>query len=989
LRAEGPVDAGLSIHVFGAVRAWRRTAGDTPPAEIPLGPAQRRAVLAVLVFGGSRPVPRDQIVAELWGEAAPRTAANAVQTHIKGLRQALEPGRLARRPSLVIPSVGDGYTLRLPDSAVDVWRFRQAVVAARQARHDGDHDRVWAVTARALALWAPPAADLAALAAHPDVEILTKKRWTVLDWHVDAALRLGRAGQVVDLAEAAARQRPLDELAQARVMRVYQAVGRRGDGFRWYGQVRRRLADELGVDPGQQLQAAHRALLADEAAEDQPAGTALLVAPAQLPATPGHFTGRTNELAALDRLAAADRAGPAIAVVTGAGGMGKTALAVHWAHQVADRFPDGQLYLDLRGDDVGAELTASGALAQALRGFGVPVDRIPGNQTEQVNLYRSLLHRKRVLVVVDNASSSMQVLPLVPASPTCLLLVTSRNQLAGLAVRHAVDTIDLGVLPPPDALALLRSGIGARRVDAEPAAAAELIGQCAGLPLAIRLAAARLGTRRQQHIGDLVSELAGEPGRLAAFEIEDCPDGLYALFDSAYQTLSAAAATMFRQLGSYPVRTFTTHLAATVAGSALRVGDRAVRELAAAHLITPCGPRRYTLHDLTRRYAVERAARDEPPERRASALDRLLEWYLAVTEPVNKVTSPHRGVVLSRAGHPPAELPFPPGDLPAIAFLDQERDNLIAVVGHAQARGRTAAAWQLAYQLFGYYLRRGHGQDSVEVFRQGLSAAADLRDPVAESSMHHDLAVAYRTTRRPEEALPHLRRALELAEGGADLALAAGCLNVIGLCLADLGRYDESLEALEQALVLSEKGGDQLRIGMTLNNIGAIHRYRGNPREALRYYGQALDNRRALGHRYGMLISLSGVGEAHLALADQATALEHFQAALALAIELADRRQEAITTSRIAAAHFQRGNLAEAAARWSAALVAYQESGDRHGEAATLTNLGRAKLSQAELGAAADHLRRAADLRARIPDRTEEALLREALAELADRLAPP
>lgn len=542
----------MRIQVLGPVRAWR---DDVP---IGLGSPQRRALLGLLAVSRGQQLPFSGLADALWGERPPASAANVVQTHVKHLRRLLEPGRPPRAPSAVLPLVGDGYALRVPQEAIDLLRFRGLVAAADIARRGSDQDRAAALLADALGLWQQPAlADLPSLAAQPTVVALAGERRGVVARYGDVMILTGRGADVLPLLEEAAAAQPLDEDAQARLIRAYEAVGRRDRAVAVYLRSRRRLADELGVDPGPGLSEAYTAVLRRNTRPPAPAlgrehgpaqepvpahgtadprGTGLArgtnplrgtphdrgptpgrpMPPAQLPAAVPDFTGRHGELSALDRLlpeAEARHGAAGVSVVSGPAGVGKTALAVHWAHRMRHRFPDGQLYVDLRGYDPGHPVPPGDALSRFLTGLGAPGDAIPLDVDDRASRYRSETADRRMLVVLDNALSEEQVRPLLPGSPSCAVVVTSRDSLPGLVALHGARRLGLAPLPAPDAVTLLRALIGAR-AETEPDAAVVLAEQCGRLPLALRVAAELAAGRPELRLTDLVTELADRQRRL-------------------------------------------------------------------------------------------------------------------------------------------------------------------------------------------------------------------------------------------------------------------------------------------------------------------------------------------------------------------------------------------------------------------------------------------------------------------------------------------
>jgi DNA-binding SARP family transcriptional activator len=605
----------VSVCLLGGVRAWR------DGAELALGPPQRRAVLAVLALAGAQPVSRAELVDVLWPEAPPARAVNIIQTHVKHLRQALEPARPSRAVSLVLPAVGGGYALLIDPSAVDVLRFRGMVARARDARRSADPARVCHLAREALRMWRTPVPDVPMLAHYPRIVALLAEWQLLIAWYADAAIEQGRADEVLPLLEEHARGRPLDEEIQVCLLRAYGALGRRADAFAFYDQARRRLAGELGVNAGHDLVAAYEALLHQDTSQmpDRARATDAAVArgrraeatsgrpvPAQLPADLFMFTGRVGELAQLDRLL--DDGGPGLqaAAIVGSAGVGKTALAVHWAHRVSLRFPDGQLHVDLGGTVRGPAVSPSQALGRLLTGLGVEGDRVPADREVAAALYRSLLDRTRTLLLLDDAASAAQVRPLLPGTPTCLTLVTSRDRLTGLVASHGVRRLTLDMVSTADARRLLVHMLGAARVMAEPGAAAELAELCARLPLALRIAAVILMARPEQSIAGYVAELRRDEALDGLTVDGDDRLAVRASFDRSYERLDAGAQRMFRLLG---VIGDESDVAAAAAAAGVSPEEAAVLldRLADAHLVSETAPGRFTSHRLLRLYAAEHA----------------------------------------------------------------------------------------------------------------------------------------------------------------------------------------------------------------------------------------------------------------------------------------------------------------------------------------------------------------------------------------------
>ncbi len=487
----------LKVRILGRTRLWREG------RELDLGPASRRAVFGLLVLAGGRPLARHELMDALWGEQIPSSATNVLQTHVKHLRRTLEPQRLSRVRSELLPAVGDGYALNLGDAEVDVERFRRL---GREAASLGEPERVAALLSEALKLWeGPPLADVPALARHPKVTALAGERRQALARYAEAKMALGQAGEVLTLLEEDAAAHPLDESAQARLVRAYGVAGQRSRGFEIYSSARHQLADELGVDPGAELTAAHLDLLRDEPAPRRRSVR-------QLPADVPGFTGREAELAQLD---AALEQPLAAARSAARPGWARPRSRCTGAHRVASRFPDGQLYVDLRGYDPQQPMPASDALARLLtrarraRAGGSrrrPMSAPPGTARRSPS--------KRMLIVLDNASSVDQVRPLLPGTQTSLVVVTSRDSLAGLVALDGARRVELDLLPErrrgrPAAPADRRAG-----GRATPARQGFWPDQCARLPLALRVAAELAAASPAMSLAELVAELADRSRRL-------------------------------------------------------------------------------------------------------------------------------------------------------------------------------------------------------------------------------------------------------------------------------------------------------------------------------------------------------------------------------------------------------------------------------------------------------------------------------------------
>ncbi|MFE7531843.1 BTAD domain-containing putative transcriptional regulator [Kitasatospora sp. NPDC057542] len=644
----------MEFRILGSLEVWTGD-GRRVPSE---GSRQERLLAALLLNAGSS-VPVARLVDAVWDERPPATATRQVRNLAGLLRRRFAEADPDAPPVLLTD--GRGYRITLTGHRLDARDFTDRLALARgEAAAGRTPDAVDGLRA-ALALWRGPALDgLAADTDVPGAVALDELRLTAWEECLDLELALGRHRAAVPELTALVADQPLRERFTGQLMRALHGSGRTPEGLAAYRRFAERLADELGLDPGPGLRALHLELLATEPvpaasprAEEAPTPAAVPPAqappppPAQLPPALATFVGRSTELRVLDSLLTAPappETGPAAAVcaVSGPAGVGKTTLAVDWAHRVRDRFPDGQLYADLHGYSLDAPLAPHTVLARFLRALGVPRDRIPTAPDEAAALYRSLLAERRLLVVLDNARDAEQVRPLLPGTPDCRTVVTSRTRLDGLAVRNGARPLVLDVLPARQALELLARIIGEHRTRAEPRAAAELTAACGRLPLALAVTASRLAACPDRSLTDHAAELLDAETRLSALQIEgDDTSAVRAAFDLSYRSLPAEARALLRLLTLVPAVGIGSDAAAALAGAPAAAVRPVLDRLAAAHLLTLEERDRYRLNDLLRLYAAERCSVETSAAERRSALERLGSWYL------------HRG-------RSPAFLPAPP-----------------------------------------------------------------------------------------------------------------------------------------------------------------------------------------------------------------------------------------------------------------------------------------------------------------------------------------
>jgi tetratricopeptide (TPR) repeat protein/transcriptional regulator with XRE-family HTH domain len=698
----------------------------------------------------------------------------------------------------------------------------------------------------------------------------------------------------------------------------------------------RLLADAFGLTGPAREEFVQAALPAPALPATAPVGPPARPRPAQLPADVPGFAGRAGQLARLTALAAAGT-GPAVVItaIAGTAGIGKTALAVHWAHRVADRFPDGQLYVNLRGYDPARPAVPPGtAVRDFLDALGVPAQQVPAGLDARSALFRSLLAGRRLLVLLDNARDADQVRPLLPGAPGCLAVVTSRGQLAGLVAAEGAYPVPLDLLSTVEAEQLLAGRLGADRVAAEPAAVAEIIGHCARLPLALAVLAARAATNPARPLAEFAAELAAARGGLTALSTSDPSSDVRAVFSWSYRTLTDGAARLFRLLGRHPGPDVSAPAAASLAGVALPPARAALAELAGANLITEQVPGRYRSHDLLRAYAHERSdAVDPEPDRRAAA-HRLLDHYLHAAGTAAVLIDPYRDPIAL----PPPRPGVLPVDLPdaaaATAWFDAERVTVLAAVEQAAAGGFDAHTWQLAWTLADYLDRRGDWEAWVAVQQTGLAAANRLGDRPAQAAAHRLLANALIRVGRIDAAKVHYGHALDRYRQIGDSQGQARAHLSLARLASELGEYRSASEHAQAALELHRGAGHRAGEADALSAVGLLHARLGRHQPGLTACTEALVLQQELGDLDGQAATLDTLGQIHQAQGRWADAIDHYRRSLALLVELGDRHNEAEVLTHLGDTEQAAGHPAAARASWQQALAIRDELD--HPEAADL-----------------------------------------------------
>jgi DNA-binding SARP family transcriptional activator/tetratricopeptide (TPR) repeat protein len=975
----GPVAAEPAAARFGLLGPLQVVDGTGAARAVPA--AKQRIALAALLLSSGSMVSAAGLAEALWDASPPPNAPAVMRTYVARLRRALGPvgTRIVGQPS--------GWAVRFhgPEefdlAEVDaLWRTAQGAAGARE------WEQASSLLARALSLWrGEPLADVPSAAlARREAGRLAELRLQLTEARTDADLCLGRHGELVAGLRRLAAEHPLREHIQVQLMLACYRCGHQGAALEVYRDARRTLAEELGVEPGPELREMHQKILAADPGltaagparlrigqsgggsprqlhqrmlsadpalavteparpmEDEPQRR---VTPRELPpAVPG-FTGRSAALRALTRLLGRPdehaRRAVVISVIAGTAGVGKTALAVHWAHQATGHFPDGQLYVNLRGYDPGQPMPAADALAGFLRSLGMPGQDVPPEAEERTARYRSLLAGKRVLIVLDNAVSAEQVRPLLPGTSACTVVVTSRDALAGLVARDGAARLDLDVFPLEEAVALLRTLIGAR-VDAEPGAAAELADQCCRLPLALRVAAELAASRPAMPLAGLAGELANHRTRLDLLAAGgDRHTEVRTVLSWSCRDLDADAARTFRLLGLHPGPSIEPYATAALTGATVPRASQALAVLARSHLILPAKPGRYDMHDLLRGYARELTATLDTEAEKHAARTRLFDHYLHTAAVAMDTLFP--GERHRRPRIPPPPTPAPPvtDSAAALAWLDAERATLVAVTVHTASHGWPAHATRLAATLFRYLDSGGHYPEAITIHSQACLAARRTGDPAAEAEALTSLGVLdLRQGYRPQAAAAHLQQGLALFRQAGDRSGEVRALGNLGILSLQLGRYEQASGYLQQALALFRETGDQAGEARALATLSTIDFQQGRYEKATGHIHRTLALFREAGDRTGEAHALSSLGEVDLRQGNCRQAAGHLGQALALFREIGSRSGEARALTGLGDAALRKGRYEQAADYHRHSLAVCREIGYQSGEVTALNGLG-------------------------------------------------
>jgi len=996
----------MRFRMLGPLEAWSATEGWTA-----ISAPKWRSLLACLLVRPGQLISTESLILELWGDSPPAKANNLVSIYIHRLRRLI-----GDTEGHVLVSRAPGYLLRVSAGDLDLDEFESLVAEGRSALAANDPVRAVTLLDEALRLWRGPLlADVTETTLiATEAERTQEMRLAATELRVEAALAAGRAAQVIAELRRLVAENPIREGLWLLLMQALDESGRHAEALDTYAQARQVIGDELGVDPGAEVQELYARLLAADAqsapapprtrtrprrrppapgtaraprpaaspvgtgaagvdagrddAEAEPADDAIpldeaagtiavgtfddvgevaeepvgppLSRPAQLPADIGDFTGRETHVRHLCDMLLPNAAGSSpgalrIAVVAGAAGLGKTTLAVHAAHRISAQFPDGQLYVDLNG--ASAQSARPGeVLARFLRDLGVEGDKVPVSDDERAALYRTRLTGRRILVLLDNARDAAQVRPLLPGSASCSVLVTTRNRTPDLA---STRFIDLNVLDDPEALALFSRVVDDDRPGNEPDATAEVLLACAGLPLAIRICAARLAARKQWRIATLANRLRDERRRLDELKTGDL--AVRASFQVSYDSLQkvgrgADPARAFRLLGLWQGTSISLPAAVALLGEP--EGDVAdmLETLVDANLLESRAADWYSFHDLLRFYATERARDEEPETASSAAVERLLRWYLRMADSAALVVAPNRYRIAPDES--PEGQPASPASVEdALGWYDSERANVVAATRQAAALGMHDIAWRLPTALFAIFNRRDNWADCITVHRiavdsarraghrmgeawalnnlgqalirirdmeglgyleQSLAIRQELDDRTGAGQSALSLADASLKFKGPEAALERYQWCLGVLQEGGNPSLLGAGFNNLGEVYLDLGRLAEAADCFRQARdIFGVSGYGQ---GYVLHNLGRVSLASGAPDDAIGILGDALRIHRESGHLIGQATALRYLGQAHRDTGDLDAARQAWSASLEILSETGEETERAEVIAALA-----------------------------------------------------------------------------------------
>ena len=923
-------------------------------------------MLGALLLSANRLLSAESLTETVWDGVPPKGAGNTVRAYVMRLRKTLG-GALAAR----IETHDPGYVMRVEPHEFDVAAFEVLCERAEAAVRVGDRwEEVADTASRALGLWrGTPLVDVPSRRLS-DLWIprFEQQHLQLLEWRIEADLELNRSHALIPEISSILREHPLREPLYRLHMLALAQANRAGEALAVYRGARTLLLEQLGVEPGAELQRLHQQILRGtlpgkerSSIGEQPRESARAVrtvkGPRQLPADTRIFTGRGAELDKLLALARQAEQGTeagmvVISAINGLGGIGKTALAVRAAHHMADEFVDGQLFIDLRGYSPDHDPVSAGdALDYLLRSLGVPARSIPSDLGERAAVYRSAIADTKMLIILDNASTTAQVRPLLPGAPGCLVLITSRNALPGLDDTHFLA---LDVLTGDEAISLLQKVVGPARIRSDDRAVPELIALCGHIPLAIRIVAARLRHHRSLSPADLVAELRAEAGRVS--RLSDGERDLASVFSSSFRDLPSAERDVFRRLGLIPGPDFDVYCAANLIGENYRSAERLLESLLDHNLLAQHTPGRYRFHDLLRSYA-----RTLPgaPEDDAEAVARVADYYEHIARTAHLLLTHWTSSAATVTAPAPAVAPDIPDRAAALGTMRAELDNVLAMIAHADEHGRTATAVALIGEIGVVLNQDGRWSLAADLLNRSIELSADLGDRSAQARALWNLGSVQRLGGDLTGAIESQERAIDLYRELGDRQGRANAQGFLGMAYAAAGQMANAVGAFTEALSMYRELGDRRGQMNMLQQLGGAHHMMGASGVARDLVEQALAAARELGDANGQAVSLGTLGRICFSDGDFGRAGGMFEACLELFRSLGNRQNEAQAINELSRTRFAVGEYQASIELCQKALSLCRELGFKSGTTESLKGIGKAKLALGDLPGAIESLTRA------------------------------
>lgn len=985
------------------------------------GSPKERCVLAVLLYELGQPVATESLIDRVWGDNLPESPRASLYSYLSRLRRSLK--QVAGSDDASLRGRSGYYTLDVAPGAVDLYRFRTLRAQARAIGGSGDDEQAAELLHDAEKLWrGTPLAGLTGAWAERVRVGLQEERFAAALDRIKVELRLGRHADLVGEISELVAQHPFNQSLVEHLMIALYRCGRQADALDAYRQTRRRFSEELGSEPGPGLRNLHQRILSEDpglAVEPPTLGRIQSTPPKSLPRDNPGFTGRVAELNKLFGLIDSETARTAVTVVaiSGMAGVGKSALAIHAAHLLSNRYPN-QFYINLHTHDpIEQPVDAASGLGILLRTLGVPPERIPATVEERATLWRTQLANRRALIVLDDANDPDQIRPLLPGTAGCLVLITCRRRMLELA---GTFWLPLDVMQPDEAASLFTYVVGAERAQ-DTAAITQVVRLCGHLPLAIQLAGSRFRNHPAWNINDLAARLTRSQHRIGEVQAEDRE--VAASLELSYRYLTRGQQRLLRQLALHPGPGFSVYAAAAATGDrSLVETEQALEALLDHHLLEEPEPGRFTFHDLIHEYAWHRAHLDDREADRRCTVHRILDYYLCITGRAADAIYPS----YRRMG---AELKYAPAVQPSFGarsdfqkWMETERANILSIVHYAVRNGWQQHAGLLPHVVARFLDTRGFWEDAATLHRLAVRAWHEIGEAGGEARALIDLCLVLGRTGRYVEALQRGRSALAISRAQPDRAGEAEALNCIGLILWKssryrealahheealaiwrairdrrgeatalgygamslwhTGRYKDALKYLSNALSVYREIGDMRGEGYALNNIADVQQHLGFYEDALDLYEQALRISREIGDRQGEAILLNNIGNVCQHTGKYNESLAYYREALAAYRNIGDRRCEADALNNIGSAFQRSGHYDEALIHHQKALILAHDLAEPYQEARSLANMGNAELGNSKYMSAASDYRAALDLALRIGDLYQEALAEDGLGSV-------